>query len=88
MFKECAMRLADGILAKKEDLLRKAITHNIGSDGWTLEEIKGRCHFLVDGDNKETFCMDEKPMIEFYPVASKCEGNILTASQAYRILYT
>jgi hypothetical protein len=88
MFKECAMRLADGILAKEEDLLRQAITYKIGHDKWKLIDVEGRCDFLIDGNKKETFCIDKEPLVEFYPVKSSFEDSILKASQNYRVLYT
>jgi len=88
MFKECAMRLGEGILAKKEDLLRQAITHQFGHDKWTVDEIKGRCCFVIDQRKKETFCVDDIPMIEFYPVTTCFNDNTLHAEQKCRVLYT
>ena len=82
------MRLADEISAKKEELLRRAISHKIGRNDWTVDEIKGRGYFLIDASKKETFYMDEEPLIEFYPINSNCKNNILKVSQNYRILYT
>jgi len=75
---------------EKDSLIRNAITFILG-DNWTIKSITGRCEIQITPDKREIFCLDGKPLLEFYPIETfidhKDLGVSMKASQKYRKLY-
>ena len=55
-----------------------------------LQKYKDRMQCFVELDRYhkgiETYCFDNIPVIEIYPLQTEMEGTIMTAKQNYRVL--
>jgi hypothetical protein len=79
------------LLAHKEQIIREVVNELI--PGWTLTDIQKRLSIIVlasDPLQRETLCLDGKPIMEFYPLETSRhdEGDkfVFRVTQQYRRL--
>lgn len=63
--------------------VRTDIINNLSQ---AMTKSKDRIQCLVNHKGIETYCFDNIPVIEIYPLQYDVEGNIMTAKQNYRVL--
>lgn len=84
-------QLAYGVAAKKEALIKKAISHAVGNDDWSIKDITSRGLFRVLTDKTEIFCFDGIDLIHFMipetVIDNSVGGMLLTINQYYKVLY-
>jgi hypothetical protein len=92
MIEQPAQTIAKSLVAKKEELIKNAITHMIGHDRWTIDEIKDRGQFVIIQNKTETFTFDGVELLQFsigpdfnYTVSK--DGLTYKASMQYKKLY-
>lgn len=69
---------------KKEDVLLDIFTEILGED-FMLLNLHGRLSRNMI-NLVETYYLDDKPIVVFYPVESEMDGNIITFTQKWRKL--
>ena len=92
MIGNIANRMVSSLAAQIDAEIKRAITHHLGSDEWTLDSIKDRCEMVVlKDDEREVFCMDGVELLEMYPIEHKAtragDSETLTASRNVRRLW-
>ena len=91
MEKEFTHKLAANMAAKKESLIKEAISFSIGTDDWTIAEITGRGEIKILHDKTEIFSFDGVDLLHFGHVTTEIDdskpGCFMTAIQEYRKLY-
>jgi hypothetical protein len=84
-------KIATGLAAKKESEIKRAITHVIGNDEWTIADITGRGAIKILPDKTEIFSFDGVDLIHFghmrTEIDNKNMGIHMTVVQEYRLLY-
>lgn len=85
-------QLSEGMSSSKDRLLIEAFGIIIKEDitdnpVQVLSKYKGRMHCFVNHKGIETYCFDNVPVIEIYPLYTEMEGSIMTAKQNYRMLW-
>ena len=72
--------------AKKENILIQAITLRLG-EGWTVDQLKGRCYTTKSPSTDEVFYLDGKPLVVFSePVFQVDLNNMMKVSINYRLM--
>lgn len=92
MIEQYTQNMAETLAAKKDELIKDAITHMIGHDRWTIDEIKDRGRFIIIQNKTETFTFDGVELLQFsidpcfdYTVSD--DGLTHTASISFKKLY-
>lgn len=90
MITECGNQVAKSMIAKRDTIIRQAIVERIGND-WTLGDLLDRLSStVVQHSGVETFYLDGKPLVEFYPadpiVNCRDHSNYVGFGQKYRLL--
>lgn len=89
---QAARQLSEGLSSNKDKILIEAFGLIIKEDVTdnpieVLSKYKGRMQCFVNHKGIETYCFDNIPVIEIYPLQTEMEGNIMTAKQNYRVLW-
>jgi hypothetical protein len=85
-------QLSEGRVANKGKIIIEAFGLIIKEDitdnpAQTLQKYKDRMQCFVNIKGIETYCFDNIPVLEIYPLQTEIEGNIMTAKQNYRVLW-
>ena len=93
MIDEQIKQISFSMCEQKEEEIKKAITHVIGRDNWTIEELKGRGSINIYPDKTELFVFDGVDLLRFYPIETKREKNsfgniILKTTRNFERLYS
>ena len=87
--KDQIIQLATSMIGKVDDLIKEAITKEIG-EGWTLEDVKLRGIIGKMPDGSQVFSFDGKPLLQFYDieVEMKYKGfnTYIVGTQQYKQL--
>lgn len=82
--------LAQGTMAKRDAIIRKAIDFKMGRIDWAPEELKGRGELVKYPDGQVVFNFDSAALLAFYPMSVHCDGSgtstHMVASQNYRVI--
>lgn len=88
---EHAQVMADGIARQKNNVLREETTKALGLlPGTPMNVLLGMrdrlSRLFVISTGVETFCLDGRPFLEFYPPTFNMDEEtcVLTATQSYR----
>jgi len=85
-------KLATGLAAQKEKLIKDAITYKIGNDEWCIADLTGRGEMRILPDKTEIFAFDGQELIHFgnfrTEIDNKAMGCSMKAVQEYRLLYS
>lgn len=92
LIREKTRQLSESLSVSKDKILIEAFGLVIREDITdnrieTLSKYKGRMQCFVNHKGIETYCFDNIPVIEIYPLQTEMEGNIMTAKQNYRMLW-
>lgn len=92
LIQQKARQLSESLSASKDKTLIEAFGLVIKEDVTdtpieTLSKYKGRMQCFVNHKGIETYCFDDIPVIEIYPLQTEMEGNIMIAKQNYRMLW-
>ena|SRR5690606_22202947 len=64
-----ATSIAEELMKRKEEVVKKAITAYLGTDNWTPAEIKERVQWvIIQSSGVEYIVMDGITLITFFPV--------------------
>ncbi|MDH3355793.1 MAG: hypothetical protein OEL79_11335 [Chromatiales bacterium] len=84
--------IATAVMARKEELIKAAITHAIGDEDWDLDEMRTRGEFRVNPNGSEIFVFDDVDMIQFNVVEPEITASqvhtVLKMTQPFKLLYT
>lgn len=91
IIQEKARQLSEGMIKSKDKIIIEAfglvIKEDITDDPiQVLSKYKDRLRCFIDHKGIETYCFDNIPGIEIYPLQTEMEGNIMIAKQNYRVL--
>lgn len=91
IIQEKARQLSEGMIKSKDKIIIEAFGLVIKEDitdnpVQVLSKYKDRMQCFVDYKGIETYCFDNIPGIEIYPLQTEMEGNIMIAKQNYRVL--
>lgn len=88
-----ATQVCESLIAQQEAELHAAM-HHVDNRLWSLDEARIRCQLIRhpgQPHDRETFVIDGKPMVEFYPMVTSTEVRgdriVLLASRPFRRLY-
>lgn len=92
LIREKTRQLSESLSISKDKILIEAFGLVIKEDITdnpieTLSKYAGRMQCFVNHRGIETYCFDNIPVIEIYPLQTEMEGNIMTAKQNYRMLW-
>lgn len=70
------VKLSDQLMAMKEELIKEAITHGMGTDEWSFSDLDpGRAELNINPAGVETFTFDGKEMFILKPPQVDIERN-------------
>lgn len=85
-------KLAIGMVAQKENIIKDAITHAIGDDKWEMTDVAGRGHLRTLPDKTEIFSFDGVDLVALWPMKTEIgyDGTEpqMKAVQEFRLLYS
>lgn len=88
---EIVMQLSTRIATEKEHLIKNAIIHCIGHDGWSIGDLTGRGEFKIQPDKTEIFAFDGQDLIHFMVAETSIDeshiGIFARTAQKYQLLY-
>jgi hypothetical protein len=81
-------QMAGTMIENKTGLIKGAISKALGTQDWTLCELRHRLHQVIFNGSKEVFFLDGKEIIRFYPLefiqGTKDHVTTLKAEQKFR----
>jgi len=86
---EARNKLAGFVVEKENKLISDAISHQLGSTDWKIENITDRCSMVMNADGSRIFCVDDVPLILFPSKYFEIINNDdkFTINLYYKVLY-
>lgn len=78
-------QMSTDLAAQFDGLLRKEVAKHLG-DGFALESLRGRLARCVEASQVETYFLDGKALISFWPPEFHYEGLTIRVTRNYKVL--
>jgi hypothetical protein len=87
---EIFQQIAAKMACQKEDIIKKAISGALGTEDWHMDQLKDRISHSNRPGGFEMIFLDDKEIVEFYPIFLGEEKNSYTSTlkaiQNYKLL--
>jgi hypothetical protein len=79
--------LSSNLARETDAIIRACLNSYLGSEDWTVGELKGRCFCVIPTDkSSETCYIDNTALVVFYPAEFVVENNIARLTRKYKVL--
>jgi len=84
---ETVRQLGERLAIDTDGTIRDSITLRLGR-AWTLDELRGRltCVTLRSSPGIETYSLDGRVLVRFFPPTTRREGGRVIVDRQYRLL--